>query len=1430
MESSVTTGHNSSGVSAGKPQKILYPCNFCEFEATSARQLSRHKAVTHVKNPLSCVLCPFVTAYQTNLLRHRREVHGILGSKGNKSCKFCGFEADDNDTLILHQKQVHEDILNSARERFAREKKTARGNVQSTSNSSSVNGDSPEHATNEQIMNPTNANNKRSSTTAQLTNASKALKKYAAGFAAHAAPIVTAPRFAFPEYNNINSDEEDENDFWKEGFIDNPPSLVNFNYSDFHADRVAAMALAAQAKQQQQIQQLQQQLQQQQQQQQREELEPVEMNPLDGERQAQINFYGDFSPNSAGGSEYGSSRPSTPLFGAPATEGISTLNSSQNSDSLASAVKADGSLAPTRIRRQYNCNDCGFHTVNPREFLYHRRDAHGQKVKIVECPYCVYACQYFQKLQRHMLLVHKLETSITPPGDQSPAESAEVINGQRDLPTDSASRATISAGGSLLRRAVQGNISQPQLFPANGKSEIDKELDMDDDDLGEQMSPDEMDPDLLVDPSKKLFRCEQCEYISNEQYLFNKHKKYHQTKPRQCDKCDFNTRFPPSFEAHSASHGSNAAFTCDRCDFASEFEREINVHLSSHHQVLFKEEEDDEEMNGVHSTVKHQPLNGRTAQSSTHFDDEMLEESTNAIADDEDDGQEDEQLDEDDLIRSHANIKIKQESNNRSLSNRLISNSTKIKPLAFTNGGSVNGKNGVSLSIARGSSALSGISYIRKMPSKSNIGSIVSMKSCKHCPFKTDTYSKLERHEASFHRDSSFQCPFCETPFDALPLLQRHLTTFHREDKQAANFVNMLEMLFPRNMTKSNETARSNSGAAGSESVFSRCKLCGYTTRWPSELQKHMRVHTDVRPFACPHCQYRCKWKGDMNRHVLKFHRGAPTKIEPVTQMDAASTNEEENGGGASSVEGNEKETEALVRSGSDTKIKVYKCSFCEFTCTTASRFHVHYVQHLNTKPFMCSVCQHRSNWEWDVTKHIKMKSQRDSDHLNAHPVLIDDSGKRNYSKYDKFLQLVPACEFPACETGDSKRLRLDGANTEAEEQAAAAEEDPESIVITPDINFSFGNDANVTTIFPQQQQPANSVPYINAASTPQGPQAAPHARPAKLFYCAYCDYTHRDSKSLVSHLSIHAGRKPFKCKLCGFSSNWREVLNRHVASRHNGAGADIEQLFKYTVSKYICRIIDETGLINPGPEITTQADVRQPGQESAVDSPAESNQHRRSPTKENYLEESLLKAVNKQLPNDPNASASVTANNWSLINTLLSQQFFSPVASNSSKHGISMSSSLAEASGSARKEQTQDTPQVLAKHGISGRVSGFKGTFKCVICPFRAEKSFHMDFHLKRHTQLPGADYKCPQCPYWVNAKKSLVKHIYLHKYENELEDESGDPEAGGVDENGDISAASSVTGTELIVSTQKAKTYSRAESVAKPNVITKRTIKQFL
>lgn len=97
--------------------------------------------------------------------------------------------------------------------------------------------------------------------------------------------------------------------------------------------------------------------------------------------------------------------------------------------------------------------------------------------------------------------------------------------------------------------------------------------------------------------------------------------------------------------------------------------------------------------------------------------------------------------------------------------------------------------------------------------------------------------------------------------------------------------------------------------------------------------------------------------------------------------------------------------------------LQVFKCPHCTFWAATASRFHVHIVGHLNRKPFECSCCAYRSNWRWDITKHIRLKSARRnggeesvavaSSHQGAKVLMTDETGRRNYSKYNRYLTVM---------------------------------------------------------------------------------------------------------------------------------------------------------------------------------------------------------------------------------------------------------------------------------------------------------------------------------------------------------------------------------------------------------------------------------------
>lgn len=106
---------------------------------------------------------------------------------------------------------------------------------------------------------------------------------------------------------------------------------------------------------------------------------------------------------------------------------------------------ANNHLPPTRIKRKYKCANCEHTTINPRIHLKHRIQVHGQKLKIVECPLCVYACQYRQKLNRHLKLVHRY---FSP--NQVNKDQASDNDSYRNYPLSQATSSSMGASASMV--------------------------------------------------------------------------------------------------------------------------------------------------------------------------------------------------------------------------------------------------------------------------------------------------------------------------------------------------------------------------------------------------------------------------------------------------------------------------------------------------------------------------------------------------------------------------------------------------------------------------------------------------------------------------------------------------------------------------------------------------------------------------------------------------------------------------------------------------------------------------------------------------------------------------------------------------------------------------------------------------------------------
>lgn len=63
--------------SAATESMQLFGCSECSYKTPSVRKLGRHKSVNHSGVKYRCEMCDFVTGYQSNYYRHRKQVHNV---------------------------------------------------------------------------------------------------------------------------------------------------------------------------------------------------------------------------------------------------------------------------------------------------------------------------------------------------------------------------------------------------------------------------------------------------------------------------------------------------------------------------------------------------------------------------------------------------------------------------------------------------------------------------------------------------------------------------------------------------------------------------------------------------------------------------------------------------------------------------------------------------------------------------------------------------------------------------------------------------------------------------------------------------------------------------------------------------------------------------------------------------------------------------------------------------------------------------------------------------------------------------------------------------------------------------------------------------------------------------------------------------------
>uniref|UniRef100_A0A4W4GDF3 C2H2-type domain-containing protein n=1 Tax=Electrophorus electricus TaxID=8005 RepID=A0A4W4GDF3_ELEEL len=396
-----------------------------------------------------------------------------------------------------------------------------------------------------------------------------------------------------------------------------------------------------------------------------------------------------------------------------------------------------------------------------------------------------------------------------------------------------------------------------------------------------------------------------------------------------------------------------------------------------------------------------------------------------------------------------------------------------------------------------------------------------------------------------------------------------------------------------------------------------KCLKCSYRCKRWSSLKEHMFNHQGTKPYKCEICDYSSVYRKDVIRHsavhnkdkrksdipkVSEFpcpicHRVYPMQKRLTQHLKTHSTEKPH----MCDKCGKSFKKRYTFKMHLLTHIQncgnsMFKCEFCEITCSDKKQLLNHQLSHTNDKPFKCDYCKYSTSKEDFLVSHIAIK------HTGEKPFSCDMC--HFMTKHRKNLRLHMQCRHPDAfeewsqahpeepvrrrrrpfftlqqieelkQQHESQALPSAIVSALTERQASQSSDLSAQNALDLLLNVSnarelVGNSVQVCTL--SSESPGS--PTQSSSSQPQQPNPKrfscrvcmesfhgrsdmenhkrAHVDP-NTFKCPDCDFTAPSWPEVKAHMAMHAYLRPHKCPHCSFASKNKKDLRRHMMTHTN--------------------------------------------------------------------------------------------------------------------------------------------------------------------------------------------------------------------------------------------------------------------------------------